>query len=356
MAMERPSGVSTVREGDELNWAAIGAWLRDAVPELSGPLNVLQFPHGRANLTYLIEMSGTRMVLRRPPFGKIAPGAHDMRREFRVLSRLWRAYDRAPRAYAFTDDHSIAGADCFVMEFRDGEVIRDSLPEGMRGSDDLGRRLQFAVADAMADLHLIDPGDCELDDLGKPGGFIERQVSGWARRWELAAPQDAEPLMSELGERLAETMPTTHTHGFVHNDIKIDNCQFRADDPDRVKSVFDWDMTTLGDPLADLGTMLCYIPRPDDPPEIAGGVRYPPELEPPTQAEIVQRYADRTGFDVSAVSWYVAFARWKTATVYQQLANRSLRGESKDSRNAGLGDVVPVLARSAYEQLNSGAL
>lgn len=356
MAIERPSGVSAVREGDELDWAAIGGWLRDAVPELSGPLNVLQFPHGRANLTYLIEMSGTRMVLRRPPFGKIAPGAHDMRREFRVLSRLWRSYDRAPRAYAFTDDHSIAGADCFVMEYRDGEVIRDSLPAGMRGFDDLGRRLQFALTDAMADLHLVDPGDCDLDDLGKPEGFIERQVSGWSRRWELAAPEDGDPLMSELGRTLTDTMPTTHNHAFVHNDLKIDNCQFPADDPDRVKSVFDWDMTTLGDPLADLGTMLCYIPRPDDPPEIAGGVRYPPELVLPSQAEIVERYAARTGFDVSAVSWYVAFARWKTATVYQQLANRSLRGESKDSRNAELGDVVPVLARSAHEQLESGKL
>jgi aminoglycoside phosphotransferase (APT) family kinase protein len=356
MAIERPSGVSSVREGDELDWAAIGGWLRGTVPELSGPLNVLQFPHGRANLTYLIEMGGTRMVLRRPPFGKIAPGAHDMRREFRVLSRLWRSYDRAPRAYAFTDDHAIAGADCFVMEYRDGEVIRDSLPAGMRGLDDLGRRLQFALTDAMADLHLVDPGECDLDDLGKPDGFVERQVSGWSRRWELAAPENGEPLMFELGRKLAATMPTTHNHAFVHNDLKIDNCQFPSDDPYRVKSVFDWDMTTLGDPLADLGTMLCYIPRADDPPEIAGGVRYPPELELPSQAEIVERYAKRTGFDVSAVSWYVAFARWKTATVYQQLANRSLRGESKDSRNAELGDVVPVLARSANEQLGSGAL
>jgi len=356
MAIERPSGVSAVREGDELDWAAIGGWLRGAVPELAGPLNVMQFPHGRANLTYLIEMSGTRMVLRRPPFGKIAPGAHDMRREFRVLSRLWCAYDRAPRAYAFTDDHSIAGADCFVMEYRDGEVIRDSLPEGMRGLDDLGRRLQFALTDAMAELHLVDPGECDLDDLGKPDGFVERQVSGWSRRWELAAPENAEPLMFELGRKLAATMPTTHNHAFVHNDLKIDNCQFPSDDPDRVKSVFDWDMATLGDPLADLGTLLHYTPNPEDPPVIQGAVLYPKELALPSQAEVAQRYAQRTGDDLSRVTWYLAFARWKTATVYQQLANRSLRGESKDSRNAELGDVVPVLARSAHQQLESGKL
>lgn len=356
MATGRPSGVSAVREGDELNWAAVGAWLKDAVPELSGPLNILQFPHGRANLTYLIEIGGQRMVLRRPPFGKIAPGAHDMGREFRVLSRLWRVYDRAPRAFAFTDDASIAGAACFVMEFRDGEVIREELPDSMRSYDDLGRRLNFALTDAMADLHLVDPGDCDLDDLGKPEGFVQRQVSGWARRWELAAPEGGEPLMYSLGERLAESLPTSQQYSIVHNDLKIDNCQFDADDPDRVKSVFDWDMTTLGDPLVDLGTLLQYIPGPADPDGLNGGVRYPPELELPGQSEVAERYGKRTGFDVSDISWYVAFARWKTATVYQQLANRVLRGESKDTRSAGLGDVVPMLARSARDLLDGAPL
>jgi len=264
--------VSAVREGDELDWASVGRWLRSAAPELSGPLNVLQFPHGRANLTYLLEVGGTRVVLRRPPFGKLPPGAHDMRREFRVLSRLWRSYDRAPRAYAFTDDHSVAGADCFVMEYRSGEVIRDALPSSMRGYPELGRRLMFALTDAMAELHLVDPLDCELEELGKPEGFVARQVSGWARRWELGAPPDADPLMAEVGERLAKTMPDTQTHSIVHNDLKIDNCQFDPADPDRVKSVFDWDMATLGDPLVDLGTLLHYTPDSDDPAELQGGV------------------------------------------------------------------------------------
>jgi aminoglycoside phosphotransferase (APT) family kinase protein len=279
-----------------------------------------------------------------------------MGREFRVLSRLWRAFDRAPRAYAFTDDASVAGAACFVMEFRDGEVIRGNLPQSMRGHDQLGRRLNFALADAMADLHLVDPGDCDLDGLGKPEGFMGRQVSGWARRWELAAPEDGEPLMYTLGERLAGSVPTSRQYGIVHNDLKIDNCQFDGSDPDRVKSVFDWDMATLGDPLADLGTLLQYIPGPDEPAEISGGVRYPPELELPGQSEIAERYGTRTGFDVSDVSWYVAFARWKTATVYQQLANRVLRGETRDTRSAELGNVVPLLARSAEALLDGAPL
>jgi aminoglycoside phosphotransferase (APT) family kinase protein len=352
MVSGRPSSVSAVREGDDLDWARIGRWLRSEAPELSGPLSVLQFPHGRANLTYLLEIGGTRLVLRRPPFGTLAPGAHDMRREFRVLSRLWRSYDRAPRAYAFTDDPSVAGADCFVMEYRDGDVIRDELPEPMRGLDDIGRRLLFALTDAMADLHLVDPASCDLDELGKPEGFVARQVAGWARRWELSAPEDADPLMASVGERLAATQPENPTHGIVHNDLKIDNCQFVPTDPDRVHSVFDWDMATLGDPLVDLGTLLHYIPDETDPPELQGGVRYPAELELPTQDEVAARYAERTGADVSRITWYLAFARWKTATVYQQLANRSLRGESKDSRNAHLGDSVPPLAASANQILD----
>jgi aminoglycoside phosphotransferase (APT) family kinase protein len=348
----RGGAVSAVREGDELDWASIGRWLREAVPELTGPLNVLQFPHGRANLTYLLEIGDTPLVLRRPPFGTIAPGAHDMRREYKVLSRLWRVYDRAPRAYAFTDDPNIAGADCFVMEYREGEVVRQELPESMRGYDDLGRRMIFALTDAMAELHLVDPAEADLEDLGKPEGFLVRQVSGWTRRWELAAPEGGEPLMTEVSRRLADAMPETQTHGIVHNDLKIDNCQFDPKNPDRVQSVFDWDMATLGDPLADLGTFLHYIPEPGDPENINGGVRYPKELELPTQAEVAARYAERTGADVSGITWYLAFARWKTATVYQQLANRSLRGESKDARNAMLGDTVPVLAGSATALLD----
>lgn len=352
MVSDRPAAASAVRKGDELDWASVGRWLRGSVPELTGPLNVLQFPHGRANLTYLIEIGGTRLVLRRPPFGKIAPGAHDMRREFKVLSRLWRAYDRAPRAYAFTDDHSVAGADCFVMEYRDGAVIRDVLPDEFRGEPDLGRRLMGGVVDAMADLHLVDPDECDLGDLGRPEGFVARQVSGWARRWELAAPPDADPAMAEVGERLARTMPRTQSDAIVHNDLKIDNCQFDPAEPDRVKSVFDWDMATLGDPLVDLGTLLNYVPDPSDPPELQGAVRYPPELELPNRAEVAARYAERTGTDVSGVTWYLAFAKWKTATVYQQLANRALAGDSRNEHNAELSGIVPALARVADSLLD----
>jgi aminoglycoside phosphotransferase (APT) family kinase protein len=272
-----------------------------------------------------------------------------------VLSRLWRSYERAPRAYAFTDDASVAGADCFVMQYRPGEVIRTELPASMEGLPDIGRRLMFALTDAMADLHLVDPASCGLGDLGRPDGFVARQVSGWTKRWELAAPEDGEPLMTTVAERLADSVPTPQAAAIVHNDLKIDNCQYAPDDPDRVISVFDWDMATLGDPLVDLGTLLHYVPDPDvDTRDTSGGIRYPPGLELPSREAVAARYAERTGFDVPGIGWYVSFARWKTATVFQQLVNRALRGESKDTRSLELGDLVPALARSANELLDAG--
>ena len=183
---EAPSEVTEVRPGEQLNWPAIEAWLRKALPadlDLDGPLEVQQFPNGSANLTYLIRFGSTELVLRRPPFGTLAPGAHDMAREYKVLSRLWRVFDKAPRAYALCQDHEVAGADFFVMQRRRGEVIRGVIPPSMRHHRDVGHRIGLALVDAMAELHLIDPADCDLQDLGRPDGFVGRQVSGWRKRW-----------------------------------------------------------------------------------------------------------------------------------------------------------------------------
>jgi aminoglycoside phosphotransferase (APT) family kinase protein len=280
--------------------------------------------------------------------GQIAPGAHDMKREFKVLSRLWRHFDRAPRAYVFCDDHAVLGADFFVMERRRGEVVRDDLPATMRGHQDAGRRMAFALVDAMADLHALDPKACELGDLGKPEGFIERQVSGWHKRWELSKFDDSPTDMDELHQRLVRTMPALSRASIVHNDLKLDNCQFDPANPDRVSAIFDWDMTTLGDPLADLGTLLNYWPDPSDPP---GSERFnKPGLTAmglPARAEITAHYAARAGIDVAAVRWWEAFALWKTVVVVQQLHRRWVRGESKDPRMATIADRIPSLIAAA---------
>jgi aminoglycoside phosphotransferase (APT) family kinase protein len=295
-----------------------------------------------------LRIGDHELVLRRPPMGQIAPGAHDMKREFKVLSRLWRSFDRAPRAYLFCDDPAVLGADFFVMERRRGEVVRTELPESMRGHRDAGRRVAFALVDAMAELHALDPAACGLADLGKPEGFVERQLNGWAKRWELSKFDDSPAEMDELQRRLRRGLPALSRVSIVHNDLKLDNCQFDPANPDRVASIFDWDMTTLGDPLIDLGTLLNYWPDPADPPD-ASRASHPAltEMGLPTRAEITARYASRTAIDVATVRWWEAFALWKTVVVVQQLHRRWVRGESTDPRMAGIADRIPSLLAAA---------
>ncbi len=347
--------LAPVRAGEALDWVALEAYVRDGVPDLEGSMAVLQFPNGSANLTYLLQFGTTELVLRRPPFGIVAPGAHDMRREFRVLSRLWRSFDRAPRAYLFCDDHDVIGADFVVMERRRGDVVRGALPPSMAAHADVGRRLGFALVDAMAELHLLDPVASDVADLGRPEGFAARQVAGWKTRWELVRPDDGPIVMDELPDHLAATVPEPTRVSVVHNDLKLDNCQFDPADPDRVQSIFDWDMATLGEPLVDLGTLLNYWPDPSDPPD-AGRVSHEGLLAMglPTRAEVTARYAERTGLDVSSAGWYEAFAQWKTAVVIQQLHLRWVRGESTDPRMATIADRLPVLAASAAALLDLG--
>lgn len=324
---------------------------------MRGPLSVLQFPNGSANLTYLLQIGDTELVLRRPPMGEIAPGAHDMKREYKVLSRLWRQFDRAPRAYAFCDDPSVLGADFFVMERRRGEVVRETMPPGLGAHADAGRRVSLALVDAMADLHTLDPAACELSDLGRPEGFVERQVSGWAKRWELSKFEDSPAEMDRIHARLVAHRPPLSRVSIVHNDLKLDNCQLDPANPDRVVSIFDWDMTTLGDPLIDLGTLLNYWPDPTDSAATSRGTR--PGLAKmglPTRAEIVARYASRTGTDVARVAWWEAFALWKTVVVVQQLHRRWVRGESTDPRMAHIADRIPSMVAAARTVLDGAGL
>lgn len=337
-----------VRPGEELDWESLVEYLRSHIDGLEGDWKVAQFPHGGANLTYLVAFGDRRLVVRRPPFGKIAPGAHDMRREFKTLSRLWEAFDRAPRAYAFSDDHSIIGSDFLVVEYRSGEIVRGLMPTALAVHPDVGRRIGFAVVDALADLHLVDPGAVGLTDLGRPEGFVARQIRNWMKRWELTSANAPEPLVDEVGAMLATRVPESPAVSILHNDYKLDNCQFDPADPDRVRSVFDWDMATLGDPMVDLGTLMNYWPdpsdTPDDMPIIHEGMA---SFGLPARAEAVERYVARCGANVDDLPWYEAFACWKTAVVLQQLYSRYQSGESQDARLVRRGNEVPAQARRA---------
>jgi aminoglycoside phosphotransferase (APT) family kinase protein len=344
-----------VRSGEELDWDTIEAYLRSNLPDeldLTGVFEVKQFPNGAANLTYLIRFGEFELVLRRPPFGKLAPGAHDMKREYKVLSRLWRKFDRAPRALLFCQDPEIAGADFFVMERRCGEVIRGVIPETMRQHADVGRRTGIALIEAIADFHLLDPADCDLADLGRPEGFVERQVKGWKKRWDLVADPAQDEVMSLVHARLEASTPIAQRVSLVHNDLKLDNCMFDPTNPDRVIAFFDWDMTTLGDPLIDFGTLLNYWPEPTDRGVPRGGHVGMDRMGLPSRAEVKEIYADRTGFDVSQASWYEAFALWKTATVVEQLHHRWVMGDSTDDRMEIIAARVPILAADAAALLD----
>ena len=347
--------LAAVRGGEELDWHRIEAYLRENLPrdlDADAAFEVLQFPNGAANLTYLVRFGELELVLRRPPFGTLAPGAHDMKREYKVLSRLWRRFDRAPRALLFCDDPAVAGADFFVMERCRGEVIRGVIPKTMRRHPDVGRRIGNALVEAMAEFHLLDPVECGLSDLGRPNGFVERQVRGWKKRWDLVADPDHHAAMCAVHARLERCVPAAQRVSFVHNDLKLDNCMFDPRDPDRVIAFFDWDMTTLGDPLADLGTLLNYWPDPADGDSPRGSHAGMETMGLPSRVEVRKLYAERTGLDLSRVSWYEAFAQWKTATVLEQLHHRWAAGDSKDARMESIAARVPELAKSATRLLD----
>ncbi len=341
---ERPE-VAEVRPGEELDWPALERHLRQWLPHLGGDFSVRQFPNGSANLTYLVRFGGDALVVRRPPFGVIAAGAHDMLREYTVLSRLHAAYRRAPLAVHYCDDPVVIGAHFLVSEYRPGVVVWDRVPEELAVGPEPGRRIGFAVVDALADLHLVDPAGCGLGQLGRPDGYLDRQLRGWWRRWQAVATEGLRTV-DRIAELLARHLPESGRPALVHNDFKVDNCQFAPGDPDRVVSVFDWDMATFGDPLTDLGTLLNYWPDGATP---AGGVPGAENIGLPSRDEVVQRYAARTGQRLgrSDVAWYEAFGCWKTSIIMQQLYARHLRGESADERMTERGRQAVRLADRA---------
>ena len=315
-----------VRPGDELDLERLGSRLRNALALPDEPLQLLQFTAGRANLTYLVCAGDVEFVVRRPPRGTIAPGAHDMAREYRVLTHLAPVYPRAPRALHYCDDIAVIGAPFVVIERRHGVVVRDSIPDQLAHHPDVERRVDLALIDATADLHAVDLAAHGLDALGTGDEFGRRQVEGWAARWRRAARDGSPPAMDAVAQRLLDRLPVAPRHSVVHNDLKLDNCQFHPDDPDTVTSVFDWDMGTIGDPLFDVGLLLVSM-------------RASPSWVL-TVEEAVERYAIRSGVDVTDIDWYRAFATWRTAVVLQQLYNRHLDGDSTDGRYATFGDAI----------------
>ena len=330
-----------VRKGEELDWSKLSDYLIANVEEIRGSMEVKQFHGGHANLTYLLQFGEREFVLRRPPFGKIAPGAHDMHREYKVLSKLYKHFDPAPRAYHYCEDEAIIGAPFVIMQRCTGTVIRGAIPDVFKKHEHVEQRLTDALIKAQADLHTIDVEVANLQDLGKPVGFVERQLQGWSKRWHLAKTEEIIE-MDEVMTALKNDIPKPQAVSILHNDYKFDNCQFQGSNPDLVTSIFDWDMCTIGDPLIDFGSTLSYWRD-----ERFADVQLPIIVKGnfPNKNYLKETYAKQTGFDLSRMDWYEAFALWKNAVILQQLYARFVNGATQDKRMAAMGKLAKLLAK-----------
>lgn len=347
-------GARAVREGEELDIPKLEAFLVANIAGSKGPLVVEQFPGGYSNLTYLLKLGDQEMVLRRPPFGNQVKSAHDMGREYRVLNKLWAVYPPAPKPLAYCTDPDVLGADFYVMQRRRGIILRKQPPPELDLGPPIARKLSESLADNLAALHAVDYAAAGLADLGKPEGFVERQVAGWSKRYEAARTDDV-PEMQRAAAWLAENMPKESDVSLIHNDFKHDNLVLDPEDITRIVAVLDWEMATIGDPLIDLGTTLAYWVEEKDPPGVKafgfGPTTLPGSL---TRAEFLERYANASGRNVTRMLFYYVFGLFKLAVIIQQIYARYHRGFTKDPRFAHLNLMVAVLAQQATAAIDTG--
>ncbi|GAB4267351.1 MAG: phosphotransferase family protein [Candidatus Promineifilaceae bacterium] len=336
-----------VRPDERFDEKKLAAYLKGKLPGTENPLTVRQFGGGAANLTYLLDYGTHHYVLRRPPLGPVAKKAHDMGREYRVLSVLHRVFPYAPRAFLFCEETAVIGAPFFIMERRNGLVVRRELPPQFAGQPHAPRRMSEALVDALAQFHAVDYNAIGLGDLGEPTGFIARQVEGWYKRWQAAKTADL-PEMEAIYQWLKANLPQTDQFSLVHNDYKLDNVMLAADDPGQVVAIFDWDMCTLGDPLSDVGALLAYWTEPTDPPAMQAMAMMPAgDLGFLTRAELVERYAQVSGRSVHHIHFYHALALFRVAVIIAQIYIRFVRGQTQDRRFANFGAMIPVMAQAA---------
>jgi aminoglycoside phosphotransferase (APT) family kinase protein len=276
-----------------------------------------------------------------------------MAREYRWLAAVHSVFPLAPRVYALCEDPAVIGSVFCVMERRHGLIVRDEEPSPIRNQPGTRRRVSLALVDALADLHAIDISDTGLSHLGKPQGFVERQVRGWTERWNRSRTSDV-PEMETVARWLIESLPPNPVQpGIVHGDFKLDNLMLDAADPSRLVAVLDWEMAALGDPLVDLGILLAYwaaTAPPDQHDALTTVTTLPGWLTP---AELVERYAARSGRDLTRLRFYEVFALFKIAVVVQQIYFRFVNGQTTDPRFAKLGDRVAYLAQRSKSRLRA---
>jgi aminoglycoside phosphotransferase (APT) family kinase protein len=349
--MDRDAGA--VRAGEQLDWARLAGWLRERLPacgirglDVTRPPEVAQFPGGHSNLTYLLRFGAVEIVVRRPPFGPVAPKAHDMAREFQWLVAMNRVFPLAPRPYVLCEDPDVIGAVFYAMERRHGIVVRADEPPAISTPAER-RRVSAALVATLADLHAVDVVANDLAGLGRPAGFVARQVKGWTDRWHRAKTTSL-PEMDALAEWLLSRVPRdAEPPAVVHGDFKLDNLMLAPGDVGRVVAVLDWEMSALGDPLVDVGILLAYW-APTAPPsqqDALTTVTHRPGYF--THDELLEHYAARTGRDLSNVRFYETLAVFKIAVVIQQIYFRYVQGQTSDARFAQFDTRVAYLAHQA---------
>lgn len=344
-----------VRDGEELDQSRLLPYLRAHVPHLEGSLIVEQFPAGFSNLTYLLRFPERELVLRRPPFGAKIKTAHDMEREYKILSHLYPVYGKVPRPLLFCDDESVLGAKFFVMERVAGVILRSQAPKGLELSPRLMRRLSEAFVENLVEIHGVDYNAAGLAELGQPEGYVMRQVNGWTKRYQNART-DSFASVEQLAEWLAENAPPDSPKAaLIHNDYKYDNVVLAPEDLSRIIAILDWEMATIGDPLMDLGTSLGYWVDPDDPPDWQklgfGLTAMPGSLN---RREVLSRYEELSGDSTGDFVFYYAFGLMKIAVIVQQIYFRYRQGLTKDPRFANLDVLIDACGRMALRAIERG--
>lgn len=330
---------TSVRE--PLNTANLLTFLRQHIDNLEGELEVQQFPAGFSNLTYLLRIGERELVLRRPPVGAKIKTAHDMGREYLILSCLHPVFPKAPRALFICEDETVIGAPFYVMERVKGIILRAQPPKGIELSAELMRGISEAFISNLIEIHSLDYESAGLHELGHPAGYVRRQIEGWTKRYFNARTDDV-PSVERLAAWLHENLaPDSDYASLIHNDYKFDNVVLSVDDPRRIIATLDWEMATIGDPLMDFGTTLAYWVEPDDPPAWQqygfGVTKLPGSFN---RAELLQAYTHGTQREVPRVVFYYAYGLLKIAVIVQQIYFRYRQGLTHDSRFAALGSLV----------------
>ncbi len=339
-----------VRSEDAFDVAAVDAFLKQRI-DLEGAPEVTQFPGGASNLTYQLTYPGRELILRRPPGGHLPKSGHDMHREYRVQKQLSPVFPYVPKMVAFCDDKSVLGADFYVMEKLRGVILRKNLPKDFELSADAARALSTSWVERFVDLHAVDPASAGLEDLGRPDGYVERQIGGWSKRYSDARTRNV-PSFKRVMRWLEENRPPDSANCIIHNDWRLDNVVLDAADPAKIIGVLDWEMATLGDPLMDLGSALAYWIEPGEG-RMAEQFRLQPSNLPGmlTRNEIVDLYSERSGRPIDDFRFYEVYGYFRLAGIIQQIYKRYHDKETTNPRFKNFWLAVWWLHRRARQSM-----